>query len=171
VARHGKSLLLAGALALALLAPHAAESGEAASLSIIAASGVPSALSPQTLAALPAVSLDVTFATGKGPVHARFAGPPLWSVLAKAGVVDPGKPRRQAGQTILVTGQDGYTAALAVGEVSPDFEGKSVILAESMNGQPLGSGHLRLVIPGDRMGGRNVRDVVRIAVSAPAAGQ
>ena len=85
----------------------------------------------------------------------------------KDGAVDPAKPRRQAGQTVLVTGQDGYAAALAIGEISPDFEGKAVILAESMNGQPLGSSHLRLVIPGDRKGARDVRDVVRITVSAP----
>ena len=157
---------MAGALAFALLAPHTAESGDASGLSIVSGSGAASVLSPEALAALPATSLDVAFGTGKGPVHAHFAGPLLWAVLAKAGVVDSGRPRRQAGQTILVTGQDGYRAALAVGEVSPDVEGKSVILAESMNGRPLGSGHLRLVIPEDRKGARDVRDVVRISVSA-----
>jgi hypothetical protein len=150
-------LLVAGVPTLALLLPCAAESADAT-------------LSPQVLAMLPAVTLDVSFATGKGPVHARFAGPLLWAVLVKDGAVDPGKPRRQAGQTILVTGQDGYAAALAVGEISPDFEGKSVILAESMNAQPLGSSHLRLVIPGDAKGARDVRNVVRVTVSDPAAG-
>ena len=165
-----RSLLVAGALTLALLAPRAAESGGLAGLSVAGGSGL-SAFSPQMLAALPAVSLDVSFGTARGPVHARFSGPLLWMVLVRAGAVDPTRPRRQAGQTILVTGQDGYAAALAVGEVSPDFEAKPVILAESMNGQPLGSGYLRLVVPGDRKGARDMRDVVRIAVSAPAAGQ
>jgi hypothetical protein len=165
-----QSLLLAGALTLALIAPHAAESGEAAGLSVVGGSGLSSAFSPQTLAALPVESLDLSFGTAKGPVHAHFSGPLLWTVLVRAGAIDPDKPRRQAGQTILVTGQDGYAAALAMGEVSPNFAGKPVILAESKNGQPLAGGHLRLVIPGDRMGARDVRDVVRIAVSAPAAG-
>jgi DMSO/TMAO reductase YedYZ molybdopterin-dependent catalytic subunit len=119
------------------------------------------------IAALPVVQVSVSFATAKGQFEARFAGPLLWTVLVKDGAVDPAKPRHQAGQTVLVTGQDGYAAALAVGEVSPDFEGKPVILAESMNGHPLGPGHLRLVIPGDRKGARNVRDVARITVSAP----
>jgi hypothetical protein len=119
------------------------------------------------IASLPVVQVSAAFATGKGPFHARFAGPLLWALLVKDGAVDPTQPRRQAGQTVLVTGQDGYSAALAVGEISPDFEGKPVILAETMNGHPLGRGHLRLVIPGDRKGARNVRDVTRITVSAP----
>jgi DMSO/TMAO reductase YedYZ molybdopterin-dependent catalytic subunit len=126
-----------------------------------------SAATVAMIAALPVVQVSVSFATAKGQFGARFAGPLLWSVLVKDGAVDPAKPRLQAGQTVLVTGQDGYSAALAVGEVSPDFEGKPVILAETMNGHALGPSHLRLVIPGDRKGARNVRDVARITVSAP----
>ena len=169
VTKCGKSLLVAAALTLALMPPHVAESGEVAGLSVIDGPDASLVLSPQMLAALPAVSLDVSFGTGKGPVHAHFAGPLLWTVLVKAGAVDLAKPRRQAGQTILVTGKDGYTAALAIGEISPDFEGKSVILAESMDGQALSGGHLRLIIPGDRRGARDVSNVVRIAVT-PLAG-
>jgi DMSO/TMAO reductase YedYZ molybdopterin-dependent catalytic subunit len=158
-----RTLLLCGYLALGLgSSPPPAVAGQAA-LTIATGSAATLAM----IAALPVVQVSVSFATAKGQFEARFAGPLLWSVLAKDGAVDPAQPRRQAGQTILVTGQDGYSAALAMGEVSPDFEGKSVILAESMNGHPLGPGHLRLVIPGDRKGARNVRDVARITVSAP----
>ena len=149
-----RALLVCGLLALTL------------GLSRPAASADPSDIPLADIAALPVVQVSVSFMTAKGQLHAQFAGPLIWAVLVKDGAVDPTKPRRQAGQTVLVTGQDGYAAALAIGEISPDFEGKSVILAESMNGQPLGRGHLRLVIPGDRKGARNVRDVVRIAVSA-----
>lgn len=42
-----------------------------------------------------------------------------------------------------------------------------MILVESMNGRPLGSGHLRLVIPEDRKGARDVRDVVRVSIFGP----
>jgi DMSO/TMAO reductase YedYZ molybdopterin-dependent catalytic subunit len=164
-----RCLLTAGVLTLALVAPRAAESGQSQGIALIGGSGAASTLSMQMITALPAASLNVTFLTGKGPVHARFAGPLLWTILVKAGGIDPSKPRRQAGQTVLVTGQDGYSAALAIGEMSPDFEGKSVILAETMNGHPLGATHLRIVIPGDRRGARYVRDIVRIAVSPPAA--
>jgi len=50
---------------------------------------------------------------------------------------------------------------------APAFEGKPVILAERTNGQPLGAGHFRIVVPGDRRGGRSVRDVASIAVMSP----
>jgi DMSO/TMAO reductase YedYZ molybdopterin-dependent catalytic subunit len=39
-----------------------------------------------------------------------------------------------------------------------------VILAEQMNGKPLGPDHFRLVVPGDQRGGRSVRDVVSITI-------
>ena len=45
-----------------------------------------------------------------------------------------------------------------------------MIRADSMNGQPLGSGHFRLVIPEDRKGARDVRDVrdvVRVSIFGP----
>ncbi len=95
----------------------------------------------------------------------------MWSLLERAGVVATGEPGGQVRQTVLVTGRDGYTAVLALGEISPEFAGKPVILANRMDGRPLGPEHLRLVVPGERRGGRSVRDVVRITVgpAAPAA--
>jgi hypothetical protein len=37
-----------------------------------------------------------------------------------------------------------------------------VLLASRWNGQPIEGNSLRLVVPGDRHGGRSVRDVARI---------
>jgi hypothetical protein len=34
-----------------------------------------------------------------------------------------------------------------------------------MDGKPLGDGHFRLVVPGDKRGARSVRNVARISVS------
>jgi hypothetical protein len=53
---------------------------------------------------------------------------------------------------------------LALAELAPEFEGKQVILAQQMNGKPLGNGHLRVVVPADKRGGRSVRDIARIGV-------
>ena len=53
---------------------------------------------------------------------------------------------------------------LALGEIAPEFEGKPVLLAERMNGVALGEGHWRLIVPGDRHGGRAVRDVATITL-------
>jgi hypothetical protein len=52
-------------------------------------------------------------------------------------------------------------AVLALAEIDPEFEGKQVLLAFRRDGQPM-PGELRLVVPGDRRGGRSARDVVRI---------
>lgn len=122
-------------------------------------------LTAAELAALPSVTLSVSFKTDRGTMQARFTGPLLWTILANAHAVDPQKPRGQVRQVVTVTGADGYAAAFAAGEISPAFEGKTVILAEQMNGKTLSPAHLRLVVPGDKYGGRSVRDVVGITVT------
>ncbi len=127
-----------------------------------------SPLTADDVAKLPAVTLNVAFATEHGPRQASFEGPLLWAVLDHMHAVDPAKPGGQVRQTIVVTGRDGYTATIALGEIAPEFEDKQVILAERMDGKPLD--HLRVVVPGDHRGGRSVHDVARIAViPAPPA--
>jgi DMSO/TMAO reductase YedYZ molybdopterin-dependent catalytic subunit len=125
----------------------------------------PVVLSAAQIAKLPSVTLSVSFGTDHGPMRARFTGPLLWTVLTDAKAIDPAKPRKLVPLTAAVTGQDGYVAAIALGEIAPAFEGKNIILAEQMNGKPLGPEHFRLVVPGDKRGGRSVRDVVSIAVT------
>jgi hypothetical protein len=60
---------------------------------------------------------------------------------------------------VLVTGRDGYAVAVAIGEIDPDFENKTILLVD--DGAEKG---LRLIVPGDKKGGRAVRDVVRIEI-------
>ena len=72
------------------------------------------------------------------------------------------EPRTRLRHTIVVTGRDGYAVVLALAEIDPEFEGKQVVLAYRRDGQPMNGHELRLVVPGDRRGGRSVRDVVRI---------
>ena len=105
------------------------------------------------------IHVPVAFGTEHGARQAMFEGPLLWTVLEHEGAIDPAKPREQVRLAVLVQGHDGYAATLALGEISPAFEGKQVILADKQDGQALPSGHYRLVVPGDRMGGRSVRDV------------
>ncbi len=124
-------------------------------------------LAIEDLARLPTVKIDVAFLTEHGERRASFEGPPLWIVLEKAGAVDPALHREQVSRAVVIIGTDGYRAVLALGEIAPEFEGKQVILAERMDGQPLGAGHLRIVVPLDKRGGRSVRDVAHIEVTAP----
>ena len=84
-------------------------------------------------------------------------------MLSNAGIVDQGGKSAHLHHTIIVTGRDGYAVALALGEIDPKFENKSVILAYAKDGQPLDpSMGIRLIVPGDQHGGRSVRDVVKI---------
>jgi hypothetical protein len=151
--------LLAGAV---LCGAAAADESPAPGIVVAGPGGATQVLTATALAALPMTDIKVRFATDHGERQATFAGPLLWAVLQRAGAVDPAKPREHVRHIITITGRDGYAAVLALAEIDPAFEGKSVILAEQMNGGQLGSDHVRLIVPGDRRGGRSVRDVVRI---------
>ncbi len=120
-------------------------------------------LPPERLDALKPMTQTVTF----GEPDARpidWSGPALWDVLAAAGAVDPSKPAEAVRLAVRVTGADGYTALLALAELSPEFAAHPVMLAERMNGAAIGNHALRLVVPGEKRAGRSVRDVVRIDV-------
>jgi len=125
-------------------------------------------LTTAALAALPSVQVPVPAGNALDARGRTFEGPLLWTVLAHAGAVDPSTHQGDVRGTVVLTGQDGYAAVLAMGELSPEFEGKQVILALRVDGQPLEPGHLRVVVPGDKRGGRGVHDLVRIGVAEAA---
>jgi hypothetical protein len=118
-------------------------------------------IDPATVEQLPAVEQKVSFLTEHGPEQATYTGALLWSVLKHQHLLGGDRRARMRG-TIWVTGRDGYTVVLALAEINPDFEGKQVLLAYRRDGKPMAGNALRLVVPGDRRGGRSVRDVVRI---------
>jgi hypothetical protein len=118
-------------------------------------------IDPARLEQLPAVELTVLFESDRGTEAVTYKGPLLWSVLEDAGVLGADR-RARIRQTIVVTGRDGYTAALALAEIDPQYEGKQVLLAYRRNGHAMDGSAVSLVVPGDRRGGRNVSDVVRI---------
>jgi DMSO/TMAO reductase YedYZ molybdopterin-dependent catalytic subunit len=115
------------------------------------------------LRALPATTENVFFSTGHGPVNASFTGVLLWTVLERAGMkLDPKAHNAVLRKYVVVTGSDGYVALFSLGELDPEFGAAQVILAYQQDGKPLGaaSGWLRLIVPGDKGGGR---DVIKIA--------
>jgi hypothetical protein len=85
-------------------------------------------------------------------------------VLVASGAIDPAKPAEQVHLAIRVTGADGYTAVIALAEIAPQFAGRPIQVADHMNGTLIPDRALRLVVPGDRRGGRSVRDVIRIDI-------
>jgi DMSO/TMAO reductase YedYZ molybdopterin-dependent catalytic subunit len=125
----------------------------------------PGPMTASDLKALPATTVTVSFLTGHGQETGTYGGALLWTLLTNATIVDGPTKSAHLSHTILVTGSDGYSVALSMGELDPKFEGKSVIIATTLNGQPLPAADgLRLIVPGDTHGGRAVRDVVHVEV-------
>jgi ABC-type molybdate transport system substrate-binding protein len=121
-------------------------------------------IAPSRIAELQPLTQTVAFQTEHGERQSEWTGPLLWDVLTASGALDGIKPPDQVRLAVRVTGADGYTAVIAMGEIAPPFAGRPVQIADRMNGEPLPDHSLRLVVPGDKRGGRSVRDVVRIDV-------
>ncbi len=119
----------------------------------------PRTLALDDLKALPPVTVE---AAAHGERTASYTGALLWTLLSAAAPVDdPGKGGRFQ-HVLLARGQDGYTVALAIGELDPRLENKQVIVAYEEDGKPLPA--LHLAVPGDAHAARNVRDLVSVEV-------
>lgn len=108
--------------------------------------------------------------------EATYGGPLLYDVLQKAVVkVDASRKNDILRKVVVVTGTDGYSVAIAWGEIDPKFANKKVLVAYEQNGQPLAQkdGFARLIVPGDGAAGRYVSNVAKIEVkdsgNTPAA--
>jgi hypothetical protein len=156
--RHARAALLALGLVVPL-ATQAETGGKPGEIEIAGHVEHELHLSAAELGQLPQTAVDVSFMTGHGPQSGHFSGPLLWDVVQKAGITDEAgsKVKHHLQHMVLAIGSDGYRVAIAIGEIDPEFEGKSVILA-------LGDGGVRLIVPQDKLGGRDVHDVVRLEV-------
>ena len=113
---------------------------------------------------LPSQHVRVSFQGERGVTQANFTGVLLWALLDEAGGLADDEKYAELRHVIKVTGRDGYVVVLSTGEIAPEFGGKDVLIAYQRNDEPAGQSSLRLVMPGDKRGGRNVRDVVTIDV-------
>ncbi len=147
-----------GALSLLALAAAAAPS---TSVQISGLVQHPQTLTLDAIRALPVHHVDASFTTMHGQDHHIWTGALLWDVVTKAGLKDePGK-RTTMRHVLLVSGTDGYTAAIAIGEIDPMLAGNQIIVAYRGEND-LNS--LRLIVPGDKHGARDVHDVAAIEV-------
>jgi DMSO/TMAO reductase YedYZ molybdopterin-dependent catalytic subunit len=124
----------------------------------------PQSLDLGALRRLPAEQVQVSFRSERGTTKASYTGVRLWTVLAAAGGLDDDEKGAEIRHVIRITGRDGYIVVLSTGEIAPDFGGNPALIAYQRDDEPLGEAGLRLVIPGDKRGGRNVRDVIAITV-------
>ncbi|MEH1890479.1 MAG: hypothetical protein V7K92_13830 [Nostoc sp.] len=128
--------------------------------------------------------ITVSFQTGSGPRTETYYGVPLWELINNpkaGGGLKPGNsglnPKNSfLRQYVLVEATDCYGAVVAIGEIQPSFEGKTVLIAfekKDSNGKVVSlidEGFARLVVPGDKAGGRYVTNVRNILIlSAPAS--
>ena len=115
-----------------------------------------------TLAPLPHQTL--TLYNEHAKANETYSGVPLIDLLAKLGV--PQKPHgREFRLYLIAEGSDGYQVVYSVGEVTPDVHDGSVIVADSLDGKPIGNdGPLKLVATGEKRPARWVRNLVAIRV-------
>jgi hypothetical protein len=121
-------------------------------------------LSLDALQHLPAEHVQVSYTTERGTTATGYVDVLLWAMLDAAGGIADDAKGAELRHIVRVSGQNGYLVVISTGEIAPDFGGKPALIAYQRDGEPLDEGGLRLVMPGDKRGGRNVRDVVAIRV-------
>jgi len=123
----------------------------------------PVILSLDALRAYPPRTQAVSFGSAKGQESHTYQGAALTDVMAKADVVmAPAVKNPQLRLAVVASGADGYQAVVSWGEFSPDFGAIPILLAYTEDGQPLTAP--RLVVPGDKKGGRYVSGLTGLKV-------
>ena len=125
----------------------------------------PLSLSIRDLQNLPRTTVKVLNAhEGK---EETYEGVLLGELLAEASVPRGERIRGAAMATYIeAEGADGYRVILSLAETDSGFQDSEVIVADKMNGQPIGAnlGPLRLVVPHDKRPARWVRMLQSIKV-------
>lgn len=134
--------------------------GGAAPATRVAVTGMVAHPGAVALAALPQQTVAARFQTRHGTQAHQWRGPALLDVLNQAGITDAPGGRTHLRHVILLTGADGYAAALALGEIDPQGEGKQVIVALTRDGTALPAPCV--IVPGDRSFARGVHDLAGI---------
>ena len=121
----------------------------------------------------PITTETVTYTAGGVPVGDTYTGITLRSLLDAAGGVDVTDAKNDIlSKFVVATGADGYKAAFSLGEIDPRFGDQPVLAAYSDTAGQLGpdgsNGLARVVVPGDRAGGRYVSDLMDLRVGSLA---
>ena len=117
---------------------------------------------PEKLAALPHITIKLYNEHAKA--DQTYSGVPLMELLKPLGV--PEKPNGKDFTLYLVAeGSDGYKVVYSIGEAMPDVHDGTVLVADAMDGKPLGAnGPVQLVATGEKRPARWVRNLVAIRV-------
>jgi hypothetical protein len=139
----------------------------------IANAGKTTVLSGEELSALP--HQDVTAFDSHDKKSHVYSGVPVRDLLARAGVEFGEKLRgKNLRLAVLAHCRDHYDIVFALAEFDDAFNGRTILLVDRQDGQPLAdtAGPLRLVVPGDKRPARWARmvtslEVVSVGDSAP----
>ncbi|RYF69119.1 MAG: molybdopterin-binding protein [Cytophagaceae bacterium] len=110
--------------------------------------------------------IEVTGKDRDGKEH-QYAGILVVDLLKQAGATVGGELRGEnLTKYVIVKAIDGYEVLFALPELDADFASRSIILADSVDGAPLGSGvgPYRIVVPGEKKPARWIREVKSIEV-------
>ncbi|MFC1417985.1 hypothetical protein [Streptacidiphilus cavernicola] len=126
----------------------------------------PTELTVRQLRELPCHRAEVSFdCRTSGPQRHSFQGPKLWDVLHAAKPrADSGTRKARLGHLLTVTGADGHFAVLSWAEIDPEFSGRGILLATSIDGRPLDAAGPQLVVPEDTCGARYVSGITAVWV-------
>ena len=125
----------------------------------------PLSLSDSDLKALPRKTLKVL--NPHENKEETYEGVAVQELLRRAGVAQNGKLRGAAMATyVLAEAADGYAVLYSLAELDSDFQDSEVIVADTMNGLPLGEkqGPFKMVAPHDKRPARWIRMLKSLTV-------
>jgi DMSO/TMAO reductase YedYZ molybdopterin-dependent catalytic subunit len=176
------SLLVSAALSMSLLFTSIAPlRGQAASAPAASANATAAALTVGGDVTKPlSLSIDDVKKMPRNTVHVKnehadkdevYEGVLLSAILRQAGAPQGGQIRGKAmATTVLAEGADGYQVVFSIEELDADFQEADVLVADTLDGAPLGDklGPLRLIAPRDKRPARWVRMLRSIRVVKPS---
>src|SRR6476659_6058548 len=127
----------------------------------------------QLLRSLPEQSLSLTIRSPRRSSDYTFKGALLLDYVRAAGMLPA--ERKQGGFSNMyfkAAADDGMTVVVSYAEIAQAFARKTVLLAYEQDGEAIQKG-LRLVVPGDGLGGRSIYGVTTleaVAVPVPSSG-
>jgi hypothetical protein len=126
--------------------------------------GEPIRLTESDFKKLPRVEVE---AVDHGGTKARYSGVPLRVLLDRLAVPQGEKVRgKWIRAYVAVDALDDYRAVFALAELDPDFNDRTIILADLRNGEPLDKKHgpFQIIAPSEKRPARWVRMVKEIRV-------
>lgn len=115
----------------------------------------------ELLRGLPAVTQQVRVSTPRGSNERTFRGATLHAYALASGLLNDHSADRFAACYMLATAEDGFRVTVAFAEILPSATAKRILLAYEQDGEPVRAG-IRLVVPGDELGGRSAAGIVSL---------